>query len=315
MSWVAAGGLLIMLGLCPACVPLMPAFSKDHIPQVVAVNSFENRSGFEGDSQWRIGTGMADLLVNELVASKCFVVVEREQFAKIVEEIERQRNAHFRPEGRTQDGRMKNAHYLIRGVINDFSQVGGAALGVLIRKILFLGRGYTARVSLTLTIVEVETGQIVDSVHCTGTALAGEIYAAGKYENVVFGGEAFFKTPLGNATRAAIRDGVKAIIRKMPRTSWQPMIVSVTGKEVIVNGGHNRGLRAGQQYVVRTPAQAVTDPATGDILDYLPGTKIGTLRLAKVDEKLAYAEIVEGTGFERGQWLEQLKRDELSNIK
>ena len=109
-------------------VDSIPPLPEDMHAPVVAVTSFENRAGFEG--QWKLGDGMADLLISELVSSRNFVVVEREQFAKLTSEIERQRSGFFRPEGKTPVGRMKNANYLIRGVINDFSQTGGGGFSI-----------------------------------------------------------------------------------------------------------------------------------------------------------------------------------------
>jgi curli biogenesis system outer membrane secretion channel CsgG len=272
------------------------------VPPVVAVTSFENRSGFAG--QWELGTGMADLLVSELVGSRHFVVVERGQLDRVVDEIERQRRRLFRPEGRVDEGRLRNAQYLIRGTINDFSQVGGAWITVLVRKLATLGAGgYRARVALTLTVMDVETGEVVDSVLCSGTAAAHEVAASGSYKQVAFGGDAFFKTPLGTATLRAIRDAVRELLRTVPRRAWQPMIATVGEGQVILNGGRARGFRTGALYEVRGDDQAVTDPATGEVLSRIPGPVVGTLSVTEVRETIAFARVVSGGNFKRGQRL------------
>lgn len=299
--------LFLMFSISVAgCTRLQPKPDKNsnEILPVIAVTSFENRSGFEG--QWRLGDGMSDLLVSELVATKKFNVVEREQFGRIVEEIERQRNPLFRPEGRTQIGRLKGAHLQIRGVINDFSQGGGSSFYVAMRKLVFGGRGYTARVSMTLVLIEVESGQILDSVQSSGTARARQAYLASSYKDVAFGGDVFFRTPLGVATREAIEDGVKAIMKAMPKEHWKPMIATVQGRSVIINGGADRCIKVGQMFIVRRPAEPVTDPGTGDVLDYLPGAKLGTIRVISVGEKLSQAVVIDGSNFSRGQPLESV---------
>jgi len=283
----------------PLLVPGRP--SADYIRPVVAVSSFENRSGFTG--QWQLGSGMADLLVSELVGSEHFVVVERGHLDRVVDEISRQKNRLFRTEGRVDEGRLKNARYLIRGVINDFSHTGGGGFWVNLRSFLFLGRGHTARVAMTLTIVEVETGQIVDSIQCYSRVLAREAYLQGKYRDMAFGGDAFFKTPLGTATAKAIRQGVKGIIGSMPKQEWAPMIASIAGGRIILNAGRERGLRTGMLFRVRSEGRPVTDPATGDVLSVIPGPVVGTLRVTQVQGRIAYAEVVQGSGFERGQRL------------
>ena len=260
----AVMGLVISLGfLLSGCnmtlVDSIAPLPEDMHAPVVAVTSFENRAGSEG--HWKLGDGMADLLVSELVQSRNFVVVERQHFENISSEIERQQGNLFRSEGRTQPGHMKSAQYLIRGVINDFSQTGGGGFAVsFFRNLFLLGRGYTARVALTLTLVDLETGR-------------------------------------------AIYGGVKQITKDMPKNPWRPMISCVRNGTILVNGGKDREFKVNANYIVRGPAEPVTDPATGDIITYVPGTKLGMIQIIQVDDKVAYAKPVEGHEFNRGQWL------------
>lgn len=298
---LAAVVLTSVLGCVMSRVESTPPASDDQLLPVVAVTSFENRSGFAG--QWQLGNGMADVLVSELVASGRFTVVEREHFQRLVDEIHRQQTPLFRSEGKTPVGRMKNAQFLIRGVVNDFSQTGGGGFAMAFRNFFFLGRGNNARVAITLTIVDIESGQIISSVNSAGIVRAREAYAEGNYKGVSFGGDIFFKTPLGKATLVAIRSGVRHIVRDMPRNNWRPMICGLREGYVLLNGGTDHGFRQGAVYVVRAPAEPVTDPATGDVLTFVPGRKIGTLRVMRVDEKISFAQPLQGSGFERGQWV------------
>jgi len=64
---------LILMAACllsgAGCLLNEPrAVDENEILPVVTVSSFENRSGFAG--QWQLGTGMADLLVSELVGGE-----------------------------------------------------------------------------------------------------------------------------------------------------------------------------------------------------------------------------------------------------
>ncbi len=306
---LAFAGLLPLAGCVMTMTDTVSALPEELHAPVVAVTSFENRSGFAG--QWQLGSGMADLLVSELIQSRNFTVVERQHFEGLVDEIQRQQSRLFRNEGKTPIGRMKNAQYLIRGVINDFSQTGGASISVAFRNLFFLGRGHNARVALTLTIVDIETGQILASVQSTGLVRTREAYLESNYKGVSFGGDIFFATPLGKATARAIRGGVRQIARSMPENPWRPMISAIKSNVVILNGGKDRAFRENTVYVVRTPAEPVTDPATGDILTFLPGTRVGTLRVTRVDEKVAFAEIIQGSGLERGQCLSEVRNDKI----
>lgn len=303
-----AAALSLTGGCNMTFISSIPPLPEDVHAPVVAVTSFDNRSGFEG--QWKLGDGMADLLVSEFIESRNFTVVERQHFENVVGELQRQQSALFRKEGRTPIGRMKNAQYLVRGVINDFSQTSGGGLSMAIRNLFLLGRGQCARVSLTLTIVDVETGQILNSVKSAGLVRTGEAFIKARYNGISFGGEIFLATPLGRATTRAIHGGVKQLARDMPRNPWRPMVTSVRNGAILVNGGKDRDFRVGEEYVVRGPAEAVTDPATGDLLTYLPGPRIGSVKISQVDDTIALATPIEGKAFERGQWLlkEERKR-------
>jgi curli biogenesis system outer membrane secretion channel CsgG len=300
--FTAAPVLTVLLAGCvtPIVYPAKP-LPRDAVPPTIAVNSFENRSGFAG--QWKIGSGMADLLVSELVKSKNFVVVERTYLDSVVGEIARQKNRLFRPEGRVNEGRLRNARYLIRGVVNDFSQVGGGAVEVAMRKFLFGGRGHTARVSMTLTIVDIESGEIVDSVQCAAKVRAREAYASGVYSDVAFGGDKFFKTPLGTATVNAIRRGVRELTRRVPRVMWEPRVAALVDDRVVLNGGSDRGFGVGQTYEVREEGRPVTDPVTGDLLDVIAGSTVAKIRVTEVEERISYADVVWGAEVRRGQKL------------
>jgi curli biogenesis system outer membrane secretion channel CsgG len=268
---------------------------------VIAVTSFDNRSSFAG--KWKLGDGMSDLLVSELVESDHFTVVERRELNRVIGELKLQNNEMFRPEGRVKQGNLLNSRYLIRGVINDFSQVAGNSFFVGTRDALFGSSSSRARVAMTLTLIDVESGRIVDSVSVSGEAKAREAFGEGRYKNVAFGGDAYFRTPLGKATRQAIRDGVVGIISSMPINYWRPMIASVQGNQIILNGGQSRGFEVGMEIIVREKGVPVTDPATGELLTVQRGRVIGTIRVDEVNETISLASPVKAGDFQRGQLL------------
>lgn len=299
--------LLLALGLTgcatrPSRHPA-PSSSRNGVLPVVAVTNFENRSGFTG--QWNLGSGMADLLVAELMDSGKFTVLERQQLGGVIGEIGLQEQPLFRREGRVDSGRLKNARYQIRGTITDFSQVSGGGFWVRLRRFFFRSSGATARVSIVMTVVEVESGQILASVRSTATASARSAYGAASYNGVDFGGDTFSKTPLGTATTEAIRSGVRKLTRGIPRDEWSLMIADHVGAgRVILNGGRDHGLRIGDLYRAVGPARVITDPATGDVLTRLPGPELGQLRVVEVHPNYSIAETQAGGPFPRAARLE-----------
>ena len=293
------GVLVIFLGGCSLFgLPPLPAGA---IRPSVAVTSFENRTGVEGQIQ--LGTGMADLLVSELVGSGHFEVLERQHLEPLVGEIQLQEADLFRSEGKVARGNLKNARYQIRGVVTDFTHVRGGAVDFFIKRLIFGGRGYTAQVGLTLSIVDIESGKVVASVQSAGDASAGSAYLEAGYSDIGFGGDAFFRTPLGHATRDAIRDALHKIIDSIDYDYWRPTIAAVSPERIVVSGGASRGIRLGDVFDVRETPRTITDPQTGDVITELAGEIVGTIRITSVEEEAAFAEVVEGDGFQRGQRL------------
>jgi hypothetical protein len=90
------------------------------------------------------------------------------------------------------------------------------------------------------------------------------------------------------------------IIESLPVRSWKPMIAEVKNGRILLNGGADRGYVLGQVYIAREPARPVTDPNTGDVISYLSGKEVGWLRVFQVDQKIAIAEAIQGSGFRRG---------------
>lgn len=297
--WASCALTLACTALLSGCVSQRTGkLPPDKIAPRIAVTTFENRTGFSG--QWELGRGMADLLISELVGTGRFEVLERNQLEYLLNEIAMQRNGSFRQEGRTAKGRLKSAQYLIRGTVNDFSQVSGGSLWARTGSFLTGGSAYTARVGLTLTVIDVESGSIIDSVQATGDARAKSAYAEGNYKDVRFGGDMFFKTPLGKATAQAINRGLRSVITKMPPESWRAMVAGISDGQVIINGGANRGVRVGTLYSVCGEALSVTDPQSGDVIAIIPGRTVALVKVTRVLKTAAYGEIVEGGGVQRG---------------
>ena len=298
----------LLAGCLAPTVPLPPPPPKDAIRPTLAVTLFENRSGFPG--QWELGPGMADLLVAELVESKHFVLVDRHGLDALVAEIDNQGSAYFRQEGKVAVGRLKNVSYFIRGVITDFTQTSTANLKGQGNHFGAGLWGHTARVALTLTVVEVESGQIIASVNVAGFAPAAGIYAAAEYEDIRFGGDAFFRTPLGIATRNAIRQGIRNVVKTIPKDRWQPRIAAIEPGRVIITGGRSAAQAPGMHFDILGPDQVIRDPVTGDAIDILAGRPLGRLRVFHVRKNTSITTPVAGSGFEVGQRLRPVEIDE-----
>ena len=161
---------------------------------VVAVIDFENRSGFSG--QWKLGRGMADVLTTHLIDSDRVTVLERQYIHHVVEEIEHQQHRLFRKEGQVERGRLKNARYLIRGVVTDFTVTGDVSGWFGTEKGRGKARSSRARVAINLMISEVESGEIIQfGKKLRNFERRGGFGGNTRYQGIQFGGDAFFRKP------------------------------------------------------------------------------------------------------------------------
>lgn len=274
---------------------------------VVAVLVFENRSGFRG--KWNLGDGMADLLVTHLLDSGRFTVIERRQLEAMISEIRMQDADLFRPEGRAAAGRLKNAQYLVRGVVTDFTVTGdGSGWFAKDGKSVKL-MGSSARVGINLMILEVETGEVLGSVEADGSAGAFGIGGAAKYQDLAFGSEAFFRTPLGKAAGAAMREAIVKIQRTIPPRPWRPRVAEVHGNAVIVSGGENLRIRVGDSFIVRGAPHNVTDPTTGNVIQSVPGPEKGRLSIIAVQDRSSNAQLVSGAAVRGDTLYEEIRKE------
>lgn len=294
-------GLVLWSG-CASMRGALPPLPEDAIKPVVAVTTFRNETGFSG--QWELGRGIPDLLVSELLQTKRVVVVDRQNLPEVVGEIARQGNDFFRKEDGVTRGRLKNARYLVRGVISDFTQTGNSTGWFRSSKVEAGIWGARALVMINLTIIDVESGEVLCSVPAEGSAYASFYWTKFNYKDVSFGGDAFFKTPIGSATREAIQQAVIEIMRHLPLTTWRPRIAEVAADTVIVNGGENYNVQTGTVFNVRESGRTITDPTTGNAIDYIEGKVVGQIRITNVRNQAANGVVVSGKA-KRGDFLEK----------
>ncbi|MFA7160618.1 MAG: CsgG/HfaB family protein, partial [Kiritimatiellia bacterium] len=186
--WLAM--ICLPLAGCRTPVARLPPLPANTIKPVVAVSLFENETGFAG--QWKLGRGIPDLLVAELLATGYVVVVDRQNLNAVMSEIMRQGHDLFRKENGVARGRLKNTRYLVRGVITDFTQTGSASGWFRTAQVSGGMRGARALVMVNITLTDIETGEILKSISADGTARASGYWAKFDYRDVAFGGEAFF---------------------------------------------------------------------------------------------------------------------------
>ncbi|KKK72247.1 hypothetical protein LCGC14_2905790, partial [marine sediment metagenome] len=266
---------------------------EDYVKPSVAVMKFENRAG--GPRGWNVGDGMKDVLVDRLMATRRFHVIERPELDSVMAELRLQNSGVTRSQRRSALGRLKNVQYLVKGTITDFGHVSTRSSFFAGGGWNIFGGGTRAVMGLTMYVVDVESGEIICSKSIEESVKAKDLSAKATYRGVAFGGTVFYRTPLGKATRKVIGKAVKQICRSIAGMPWEPKIALVQPDgTVIINGGKDRKVRPGAEYIVYEVGDPIVDPDTGDTIGTQPGPQRGRLRVIKVHPRYSVAAILTG---------------------
>lgn len=300
--------VFICMLVLTSCSSMSWNASKDYKydKPALAVTTFDNRSN--APLNWKLGESVAELLANSLYRTGQFRVLEREHLDAILEEQELQNTGVTRDERKVPVNRLKNARYLVKGSITEFANVNQSGLDLGIGSVRIGGGGVHAVVSIALKVTEVESGEILFSQVVSGKTYVGETAASTNYKDVSFGGTHFFQTPLGEALREALDDGVSSISKVLGQKLWRPTIASIDNRTIMLSGGKDRRMKIGTRWHVRRGGSEVRDPETGDLLGRATGEVIGTLLVLDVADRYSVASILDGEGFERGQKLELISK-------
>jgi curli biogenesis system outer membrane secretion channel CsgG len=269
------------------------------IKKRIGVSSFENKSGWRGEG--RIGDGMAEMLTTALYNTGRFIIVERPGLEDVLSEQKLQEQGKLVKTTGPATNRLIGAQILIKGAVTEFeaSKAGGGA-GIVIKGIGIGGGGSVAHVAIDLRIYDTSTGQVLQSHRAVGEAKTSGLAVGGVSGDVAFGIGGFSKTPLGEATRHAIDDAVKFIVRKMKDVPWQSSVVTVNKDNVVyISGGQDVNMSVGTTYTVYGVGEELIDPSTGLSLGR-EENKIGRIEITSVEDKFSKAKILEGSGFKAG---------------
>ncbi len=196
----------------------------------IAVASFKCKAA---KCSGQIGSGIADMLATALFRTGRFIVLERGEGLKAVqEELNLGQSGYVRPGAAPQIGQMEGADILVIGAITAFepeaSGVGGGGL-VIPYKIPFLGgakfKKKEAYIAADLRLIDVRTGRVIAATTVEGKASSWKVggLMGGVLGDVALGGglEAYRNTPLEKAVRVMLYNAVEAISRMVPENYYR----------------------------------------------------------------------------------------------
>ncbi len=271
-----------------------------HIRPTIAVLDFENKAAV--NTNWNLSAGMADELINRLIHTRRYIVLERSQFKAILNNLKQSSNNKL-PQNYTASTATIRPDYLIKGVLTDFghrktphSKWNPTNWGPL-------RHNSQALVAATIYITNLKTGLIIASCNVEATVSEKDFPLAKSAEPMAFGSYAFYHTPLGKATAKMLDKAVAKINAIIEQPPFQPKVASIINGQVVITGGKNHHINVGDEFAVRTASSSVFDPDTGTILGHVAGKNLGKVRVIQVTQKYSIARVLLGGPFQPGDTL------------
>ena len=254
-----------------------------------------------------VGTGIADLLVDKLVASGTYSVIERKALDKILAEQNFSNSDRADPTSAAKLGRLLGVDAIIIGSITQFGRddkktnIGG--LGSAAGRFGIGGVSTSksnAVVGITARMINTTTAEILASVTAKGESTrsgAGLVGAGGSYGRMAAGAldmrdTNFANTILGEAVNSAVKgvaqqlDG-KAGSLPASKLSIEGLVADAAPDgTLVINIGSRVGVKVGDRLTIKREARKITDPATGKVIRRIED-HVGDLVITEVDEQSA----------------------------
>ncbi|MCW9052401.1 MAG: hypothetical protein OQJ91_08850 [Motiliproteus sp.] len=270
---------------------------------VMPVGATGKLGSYEG---FDVGEAMASQLTTALEQSDCFIVSDRMALSHILREQELGLAGVTNPETAARSGRVIGAQVLVKADITEFEpqkESGGINLGFASSSMPFGlrlgGNSGTSHVAIDLRLLDASTGQVLFSKRVESDSKSKGFALGLDFKNMSIGGDKFFKTPMGKATRTVFSDAVYYIIKGTRQVPWQGSVVSARGQQIFINAGVKSGVKVGDVMNVSAVAEELIDPATGISLGKVEN-HLGRIQVKMVQEKFAIAALLDPFQPQRG---------------
>ncbi len=253
-----------------------------------------------------IGKGISDLLVDRLVASGSYSVIERKALDKVIAEQNFSNSDRADSNTAAKIARILGVDAIITGSITQFGRddkrtnIGGGALGGATRRFGIGGVSRstaTAVVGITVRMINTETAEILASASGKGESTrsgTGLLGSGGNWSNVAGGAldmrsSNFANTVLGEATNKAVTDianqlNAKSSTLPSRAVAIEGLVADASGGTLILNVGSRAGVKVGDRLAVKRRIRQVKDPATGRVLRSIEDN-VGEVVITEVDEQ------------------------------
>ena len=251
-----------------------------------------------------IGKGIADLIVEKLVQSGQYSVIERKALDKIIAEQNFSNSDRADSNTAAKIARILGVDAIITGSITQFGRddksmgVGGGAANVISGH---FGMGHVktndakAVVGISARMINTDTAEIIAAVKGLGESSrkGTSLFGAGGGASRAGGGvdmtsSNFSQTIIGEAVDKAATDLCAQLNEQASKLPNRVVVISgmvadATGGTLVLNVGSRAGLKVGDRLEVRRKIRDVKDPATGKVIRSIEN-KVGEVVITDVDE-------------------------------
>jgi len=201
---------LILCGLLPIPLQAQPGGKLR-----LAVVDFQIKVD---QAQKALGTAMSDLLINALVETKRYSVLERSALQEIREEQIMALSGEVDAATGAEVGKLIGAEYLVLGMVTKFEEkTSGGGLGGLVKSKALAGVGwYTSELAITIRLINSTTGEIVVSEKINEKELSIGLAAITAVSGGAAGGGLYKSKSMQTAMERAITKAVDLIGEEIP---------------------------------------------------------------------------------------------------
>lgn len=275
----------------------------------VAVFNFEDKT----DHAWHwwtgqpVGHGMADMLITALVKTGRYRVMERAEMEKLLQEQSLGMSGITTPESAAKAAKVLGVEVAIIGAVTEFGYKKQSTGGAL--KKIGIGASVSkqsATVGIDVRLVNTSTSEILKAENVRKE----KSKMGGSFENpdISLDSQAQFdETLVGKATREAVEDIVKLLDQQGGVVAGYKIISTSAGK-VIINGGAEDGLKAGDRFKVYRAGEELIDPDSGESLG-AEETMVGELEVVDNNTggkgKASTCRSISGSDFQKNDMVRQ----------
>jgi len=206
-----------------------------------------------------VGKQALDILSTKLASTNKFILLERQDMDKILDELKLAGNDGYQKVG---------ADYLIIGSVTEFGRKNVGDVNAFSRS-----KTQTVEAGVSIRLVDVSTGQIIYSEEAKGEAETTNKTVMGLGERTDYDA-----TLSDKAISAAISKLVENIINNCMDRPWKSYFLTYDDNGIIISGGKSQGLKVGDVYEVVEKGKSVKNPQTGMMIE-LPGKTTGKIKI------------------------------------